>query len=75
MAKARKQGWDPMIRMQSTTLGMLMPHGPEVAAAIDTIDWARYRTQSRAGRRPQAPGGRQRSWEPGIPTGLGSADS
>lgn len=52
-------------------LGMLMPNGPEVGEAINTIDWAQYRTQTRAGQRPTSPGGRQRSWEPGIPTGLG----
>ena len=54
-------------------LGMAMPNGPEVASADDlkVIDWAAYRTQTRAGKMPQAPGGQQRGWEPGIPTGLG----
>lgn len=38
--------------------------GPQLLPAADEMDYAAYRTGGR-------PGGRQRGWEDGIPTGLG----
>lgn len=45
---------------------------PAVAdGAPGEIDYALHRTRREAGLPSDSPGGRQRPWEPGIPTGLG----
>jgi hypothetical protein len=55
---------------QESPLG-LDPDGPELLDANDTMDHAAYRSATRSGRSVVSPGGRQRGWEDGIPTGLG----
>lgn len=45
--------------------------GPELLDANSTMDHAAYRQSIRTGRPMATPGGRQRAWEPGLPTGLG----
>lgn len=56
---------------ESLWLGMAMPNGAELLDAFESMDGAVYRERSRRGLRTDQPGGRQRGWEDGIPTGLG----
>lgn len=52
----------------------LRGHALDDGTRIAEIDYAQHRTRLRAGQPSMSPGGRQRPWEPGIPTGLGLTD-